>query len=283
MKLPPLDAACEELREALLDRRLMGVWELVRQQKEPATVASLRSRCDLDEAELQRCLDRLVALALVRPLAARGRRRVPGYRVTRQSLVVGMDLSDATLEQQLRDASLRVARTHFEELVEAHGHAGANPDSTWRFASCGAVCMTVEDLREFARRVRALTEFMTLVSGRRENAREASNAPASHHAILLRIEPLRGRVLPMPDIAFEPMERASRMADAPTNELSPREGQIAESLAQGLTRPQIASHLGISINTAATLTKRVYRKLGVRNRYELMARMGNRPSEAPES
>lgn len=275
VELSPLEAGRPELREALCDRRLMGVWELVRQHKAVATVATLRNCCDLDDSELQQALDRLVALKLLQPVAARGRRRAPGWRVARERLVVAMDLSDLALERELRNASLRIARTHFEEIVEAHGHADSNPNETWRFASSGTCFMTVEDLREFARRVRAVTEFVTLVSQRRTHKSTAGtlDAPAPNHAILIRIEPLHGRLLPTPDISFEPADRAKAHHAKMAVDLSPRERQVADALVGGLSRPKIAAHLGISSNTASTLAKRVYRKLGVRSRFELMSRM----------
>jgi DNA-binding CsgD family transcriptional regulator len=55
--------------------------------------------------------------------------------------------------------------------------------------------------------------------------------------------------------------------------LSPREFQIARLLEAGRTRPSIAQELGLTPNTVASLSKIIYRKLDVRSRAELVARM----------
>lgn len=62
--------------------------------------------------------------------------------------------------------------------------------------------------------------------------------------------------------------------------LTPAEGQIAYSLAQGATSTEISRNLGISVHTAKRHTESTYRKLGIRTREELemklRARVRNR-------
>ena len=60
---------------------------------------------------------------------------------------------------------------------------------------------------------------------------------------------------------------------APAMVLTDRERQIANRLVDGETRPQVAKALGVSPNTIASATKRIYAKLGVRSRAEFVARM----------
>jgi DNA-binding NarL/FixJ family response regulator len=48
---------------------------------------------------------------------------------------------------------------------------------------------------------------------------------------------------------------------------------IALAMAAGKSRPAIASELGLSVNTVATVSKRVYSKLMVRSRAELANRL----------
>jgi DNA-binding NarL/FixJ family response regulator len=52
----------------------------------------------------------------------------------------------------------------------------------------------------------------------------------------------------------------------PVNELSPRDYQILEGLADGLTDREIAERLMISPNTAKSYTKRLLQNIGARNR-----------------
>jgi DNA-binding NarL/FixJ family response regulator len=53
-----------------------------------------------------------------------------------------------------------------------------------------------------------------------------------------------------------------------TTELSPREAEVLELLAQGLTNGQIAKLLYISLSTTKVHVKHIYDKLGVRSRLE---------------
>jgi DNA-binding CsgD family transcriptional regulator len=95
--------------------------------------------------------------------------------------------------------------------------------------------------------------------------------------VALEFRPLKATELPIPDIgAWEKKALARELADlssAPGAVLAPRELEIAKRLAAGESRPQVAQALGVSVNTIASATKRIYAKLGVRNRAEFATRM----------
>jgi DNA-binding CsgD family transcriptional regulator len=55
--------------------------------------------------------------------------------------------------------------------------------------------------------------------------------------------------------------------------LSPRERQIGAAYLRGLTRREIAAELGLSENSVATFTKRLYTKLGIKRRGVLAERL----------
>jgi DNA-binding CsgD family transcriptional regulator len=57
------------------------------------------------------------------------------------------------------------------------------------------------------------------------------------------------------------------------DQLTPREAQIAELVAQGLTSAQIGAALWITENTVKQALKRMYRKLKVSSRAEMVAQM----------
>jgi DNA-binding NarL/FixJ family response regulator len=52
-----------------------------------------------------------------------------------------------------------------------------------------------------------------------------------------------------------------------------RELEVARALDLGKSRPQIAREFGLSQHTVGTLSKRIYRKLGVHSRAELSTRL----------
>ncbi|MEM8808081.1 MAG: LuxR C-terminal-related transcriptional regulator [Cyanobacteria bacterium P01_G01_bin.38] len=59
--------------------------------------------------------------------------------------------------------------------------------------------------------------------------------------------------------------------------LTPREAQIAERVAQGLTNREIGAALWITENTVKQALKRMFRKLGVSSRAEMVAHLSAKP------
>ena len=55
--------------------------------------------------------------------------------------------------------------------------------------------------------------------------------------------------------------------------MSPREGEILGQLLRGATEAEIAQTLGLAIGTVHTYLRRVYQKLGARNRAQAIGRM----------
>lgn len=73
-------------------------------------------------------------------------------------------------------------------------------------------------------------------------------------------------------------EAAVRPEQRDTNELTPRERELATLVASGLRNRDIATRLGISEGTAKLHLYNVYKKLGVSSRVELAIRMqGGQP------
>jgi DNA-binding NarL/FixJ family response regulator len=54
--------------------------------------------------------------------------------------------------------------------------------------------------------------------------------------------------------------------------LTPREAEVMELLQTGETNAEIAKELHVSVETVRSHTRRIYRKLGVKTRRELLAR-----------
>jgi DNA-binding CsgD family transcriptional regulator len=56
-------------------------------------------------------------------------------------------------------------------------------------------------------------------------------------------------------------------------DLTPTEGKVAALVAAGSTNREVADALFVSVNTVEAHLKRIYRKLGIRSRTELAARL----------
>ncbi len=74
------------------------------------------------------------------------------------------------------------------------------------------------------------------------------------------------------------LARLGRGRSSPT-ELTPTEVRVAELAASGLTNREVASHLFISAKTVEANLARVYRKLNIRSRAELGARLASKGHE----
>ncbi|MFM1937077.1 MAG: Bacterial regulatory protein luxR family, partial [Planctomycetota bacterium] len=83
--------------------------------------------------------------------------------------------------------------------------------------------------------------------------------------------------LPRPEVRVVPHHLVHEAREAASSNgmhlLSARERQVAIQLARGMSRPEVARELGVSVNTVATISKRIYAKLGVRRRAELPSRL----------
>jgi DNA-binding CsgD family transcriptional regulator len=76
------------------------------------------------------------------------------------------------------------------------------------------------------------------------------------------------------DRARSELARIGGRAPAPLD-LTPTERQVAELVATGMQNKEVASALFMSVNTVQSTLSHVYRKLGVRSRTELAARLGS--------
>ena len=67
-----------------------------------------------------------------------------------------------------------------------------------------------------------------------------------------------------------PVPKQSPTEAAPV--LAPREQQVLEQLVNGLSQKEIAAELAIGVSTVNTYIQRIYEKLHVRTRREIIAR-----------
>ncbi|MEI7730501.1 MAG: response regulator transcription factor [Verrucomicrobiota bacterium] len=103
--------------------------------------------------------------------------------------------------------------------------------------------------------------------------------PVMPGKLLEAIREIRAGGVPMsPGIAREVVDFFRREPNPPAAgaalgdaSLGPREHQVLKFLVDGLTYKEIAGELGITTNTVATYVRRIYEKLHVRSRREIIA------------
>jgi DNA-binding CsgD family transcriptional regulator len=101
-------------------------------------------------------------------------------------------------------------------------------------------------------------------------------ADATPHAPLGSPSPPDRRAITAPHESRQPDVRpvaaADRHAEPLVEALSERESEVLSLLATGRSNQEIADALSLSVGTVKTHTNGIYRKLGVRNRTEAIAR-----------
>ena len=260
---------------AILDIPTMGRWEILRRTQRSFSAAELAAESKATLEETQRSLDRLVEARLVPLKPASTRIRHITYRAAMERLFLRWDRCNPSdvaawrsLEDLMRSQSRRI-------LDEASSHPGAEQFMPSSFGGSISVMLSDEDATKVREAFRAAYAVLS-EADQRARARPASSSCNPYH-VAFDLKRLRE---PQPAMAeFFVIEQTSVEEDrkvllaAAKRLLSPREFQIATLLGAGRSRPAIAAELGLTPNTIPSLSKVIYRKLGVRSRAELSARL----------
>lgn len=265
------------LMDALQDAEAIEVIRQLQVRKAPATVRTLARLASMPAAVVQAKLDQLGGVGIVTALRASRAFREWRYRLTAPETCIRVDLRDPKAWKRL-DAYMRHDRERIQREIEACRITTAPPAPSLQFAMTYIPALTAEEQRELRARIRRVETYVSALEKRGREALAKSGAgPTSPeksrlHAVTVQVQPLHSPPPPQPSIHFlalsTPNDRsAPRVKDRDT--LSPRESEIARLLAEGLSRPQIAKALELSLHTVCTLSTRIYRKLGVRTRAHL--------------
>lgn len=263
------------LAALLPDLEAMGIWEYLRRLGKPVSAAELAELVPVSLPVVQAKLDAIVAAGLAEALPASAKRRSIAYRSLVDALVVECDWA------QDGETMHRIAESMRRHIAEAQGETALTAAplvaGEWRaFFGC-TMHLTPDELAELRRRFNAVVEYTELLAARYTSpAKEPP--PLSNYAATFRVGPVAKPCLPHPRIVFVKKGSADaqdrrEIVTAPGPKLSRREWDVALALTRGLTQAEAGAELGISPLTAVTLTKRIYKKLGVRRRAELVSRL----------
>lgn len=288
-KKNPADTQCivdlgrAEVASAFADLSLLQRWEVLRRCRKAMTARQLAESCGVEIGLAQRSLDRLIDAGLVdRVPAGRGRKQV-SYRSVAPEVLFSWD-PDVPAQAKLVADVLSGFRDLSRAILDRN--AASEPDAGPPkpcFNAFATVTLRKDEVDRINRLLRAICEVLDAADMRAEARSAGTLAPEPAddgewpYHLSLEQRPLRLSEPPIPHFELwdkrsvpRETERAKRAA---SQLLTARELAVAQRLASGESRPQIASALGLSINTIASTSKRVYTKLGVHTRADLATRL----------
>jgi DNA-binding CsgD family transcriptional regulator len=260
---------------AVRDPLTRSVFELVRRFSRAATPTEIGKIAGIKAADLRRALDVLEEAGVVGKRSAAGIRREPAFFALTEAIIVTFESSDkaqAAMVEELDRVMIEHARARIKEArnVRPLGVPG------FHYRCYVPLRLTAEEIAELKEIMHRLHRFTGKVSSRKRVSDDLEPHDCNYQ-IQVDVGPAAPGLLPLAPVFFI----ASREAPALKNlveerrldRLTPREKEVALALAQGRSRPEIAVQLGLSVNTVASVGKRVYRKFGVSRRAELAARL----------
>ena len=271
------------LFDALCDFQAMGIWETLRESASGLSASEIAATLNLPLTVVQPTLDRLIELELVKRRPAGRGRRSTTFAVTVHELHVSFEgLEPRTFAELF--TRWHESRTQYFDLMLKH-QAPRGDAKPRGFCASGWANMTMEERAKLSMLIDQIGSLMRNTS-RRKSPVQGTASPAEtteltdtrKYGLLVREVDLASDPPPQPNIKFfRPSSQSQKPSAASTaatpkarNGLAPRERQVADAMAAGLSRPEIAKQLGLSPNTVVTISGRVYRKLGVRNRAQLV-------------
>lgn len=265
------DVRTDGVAAALCAPKAASAWEVLRRLGRPADARELAVALKTDPAQVQQVLDALSDAGILEKLPIRSNRRQPNYRANGESLAVAYDPSDGDESERIRRIAAALRAQVESSIARDFDWSDDSTLCAWR-----TVQLDADERAEFHRLVQEVLDFVESAQARIAKTSETEAGRANVH-LLIEARSASPGAPPVPAVHFVPRSaiqgfgRASVAATmAP---LSPREREVALMLANGHSRPEIAAQLGVSGNTVATLSKRIYRKLGVRRRVELSNRL----------
>jgi DNA-binding CsgD family transcriptional regulator len=298
---PPvvLDLGQPHVMRVLRDFATQQRWEVLRRAMSPRSAAELAAACNAPLESVQTSLDLLVAGGFAtRSKATSANRRIT-YEAKQAVVVVwtreSRDQAELARGEQVRQ---RLRSREIIDRIPSRPPTAGFPKL--RFEAARSPLLTQEEAREVTsllhRAVRLMNDCTARALRRRgahltvDDTPGGSAGPSIPYHCSVVLTAIHESELPIPQIAFS--ERLDSFPAAvarlvkttyanPAAGLSDREAEVARLLVSGKSRPEVARSLGISVNTVASSTKRIYSKLGVRNRAEFAASLHGTPLIRP--
>jgi DNA-binding CsgD family transcriptional regulator/DNA-binding MarR family transcriptional regulator len=264
---------------ALASSVTLGIFELIRRRRGGMTIAAGAQASGLSQGAIARSLDTLVEIGLLKRVRA-SKGRLNRYAVTCQQIIIVADPHC--------DEHVKAIRAHFESattdvteaLRAADKFTGVLRNDQHRLDVRMKLNLRPEEWVEFKRLSRNLVNFLESVSQARSG--RASDCPElCDHVLSIQVTPCEPPLLPSPSISITSRKHLDQKQPTDSlgehTRLTSREQQVVILINANVKRQEIASQLGVSLNTIVTLASRAYKKLGVNSRGALKARLARMP------
>lgn len=275
-KSQPISPHHPGLAEVLTDAFNRTIWELLRRASRATTVDELAARAGAAADAVRASLERLEGLGLVRTAFEPGTRRRTAYKIAQERLTLEYDGDDELQTRAVDEIRARIALHGRSVLETARVQSEAHGDRSVELHR--SLHLGHDDFVELKRRIQAVTDFVEMI----ESGADGRPHLCNYH-MAIEVRPLKELVLPTAMLhvvdggrtAGEERRKQADRRDDPergsrTKVLSQREREVARLLADGMSCPEISQRLVVSVNTVRTVTKRIYQKLGIRRRAELV-------------
>ena len=256
------------------DPLLLGIWGFLRLAARPMTLAEISDATKVDPAQLQRKLDILGSYRIVEALPSTSRRRATAYRALHSGMQVRFQRTGH--HEVLRAVSASMSE-HVRGLVNKSFVAPGPTESTgWHADFTGLFNLKPDEVDELRRRLNRVVEYTNMLG--EKYATRGESPELCNYVLTFRAEPLQTPALPLAPVRFVLEGADAGAAATPSKKgnsvkLSAREREVGIGLARGLTAEEVGAQLGIKRSTVATMTKRIYKKLGVHRRAELVSKL----------
>lgn len=265
------------LMEALQDDESLTIIARLQARKSAVTLQSIARLTGLAAPVAQQRLDRLCELGLVEALRGSRANREWRYRLAAPEFCIRVNTSDPNAWRRVNGYQTAY-RERARREVESRSVKTPPVPPTFQYFTLNAAMMTRQELTELRARIRRVESYVAALEKRGRpgdavaGASRGTSQDSRLHAVTMHVVPLSAPLAPRPPVHFLALNTPDdrRVADSTDlQSLSPRESEVARLLAEGMSRPQIAKALRLSVHTVGTQSRQVYRKLGVRSRAQL--------------
>jgi len=266
--LSKLDLSTPDVVEFISDFDALIVLEALRRAHAIASPRQLEGTTGLSAGIIETHLARLASFGLVRRTRGTRGRVSTGYSTSQDPLVLTFDPADP--QSALRTATVRLSLlSHAARIAAARSVArttvGVLPMDAKQYASL---------MRSHDRVDESLAAAKHVVGSGNGNGNGNGNGRAPRYRVQMSVEPVASGTVALPTVMLMQRAEAGRMAERQERpalrDLSTREREVAEALGAGSTKREIAEKLGVKFSTINTLVTRIYRKLAVTRRAQLV-------------